>query len=322
MSSGGATHFVETLEHRRFEEFCEACQRDRYIGLCYGPPGVGKTVSALRYARWENVLAYRESSQSRKLLAKAQSCEVVFYTPAVVNTPKIIERDILRLRYDLAELRREHIRANAAPEVARLERQIKRHCERRAIPVLGRRFYADVSEKDLSKEERVASFRAEQALRRLHERLGEDLVEVSDPTTLIVIDEADRLKESGLEQLRDMFDRDSTGLVLIGMPGIEKRLARYPQLYSRVGFVHEFRPLTAKEVRRLLEEKRLTRTPMGAALKDEEVISAILRVTGGNFRLLNRLLTQITRILEINRLKQVTREVVDAARESLVIGTV
>jgi len=41
---------------------------------------------------------------------------------------------------------------------------------------------------------------------------------------------------------------------------------------------------------------------------------------GGNFRLLNRLLTQIERILEINALQQVTKTVVEAARESLVIG--
>ena len=101
------------------------------------------------------------------------------------------------------------------------------------------------------------------------------------------------------------------------MPGIEKRLARYPQLYSRVGFVHAFRPLSAVEMRELLQHKWL---PFGVTLPedgitDEEVLAAIMRITGGNFRLLHRLITQITRLVEINTLHTVTDQVVDAARE-------
>ena len=51
-----------------------------------------------------------------------------------------------------------------------------------------------------------------------------------------------------------------------------------------------------------------------------EATAAIIRITVGNFRLLNRPLTQMERILEINELHEVTKAIVKAARETLVIG--
>jgi hypothetical protein len=56
----------------------------------------------------------------------------------------------------------------------------------------------------------------------------------------------------------------------------------------------------------------------------QRCLAAIIRITGGNFRISAfwgaYLLTQAKRILEINGLTRVNTTVIDAARESLVIG--
>jgi DNA transposition AAA+ family ATPase len=122
---------------------------------------------------------------------------------------------------------------------------------------------------------------------------------LGDPTRLIIVDEADRLKTVSLEQVREVFDAGNVGLVLIGIPGLEKRLARYPQFYSRVGFVHEYRSLGVPELRRLLAggwaPPGVRRA--GTGEMDDEAVAAVIRVTGGNFRLLDRLMTQVERVL-------------------------
>lgn len=43
-------------------------------------------------------------------------------------------------------------------------------------------------------------------------------------------------------------------------------------------------------------------------------------MTKGNFRLLNRLLTQLERVLDVNATSKISVAILEAARESLVIG--
>jgi Holliday junction resolvasome RuvABC ATP-dependent DNA helicase subunit len=100
-----------------------------------------------------------------------------------------------------------------------------------------------------------------------------------------------------------------------------RELRSVSKLYSRIGFVHEFRPLGAAEVQDLLER---CWTPPGVTVPDSgltpEVVARVVRMTGGNLRLLTRLLTQVERVLGVNDAQVISVEIVEAARDSLVIG--
>ena len=86
--------------------------------------------------------------------------------------------------------------------------------------------------------------------------------------------------------------------------------------------MHHYRTLSADELRFLLAQKwqQLGLHVAPDEFTDAEAMAAVIRITGGNFRLLQRLFTQIERILDINQLQTITKEVVEAAREQLVIG--
>lgn len=156
-----------------------------------------------------------------------------------------------------------------------------------------------------------------------HPDFDEDMTDLESRTELVIIDEADRLKTNALEQLRDLFDRSDFGMILIGMPGFERQLARYPQLYSRIGFAHQYRPLDPEDIPIVLADywQRLGHTHDPANPDHVEAANTVTRITGGNFRLIERLMTQVGRLIQINQLDQITPDVIHAARQMLVVGT-
>ncbi|MGH0973607.1 AAA family ATPase [Bacillus paranthracis] len=261
--------FIETKEYKRFVEFCDACIKYKYIGICYGLPGVGKTLSSRYYANWDSIekqIAYKKADEiPLKTDGAILEANTIFYTAPAVRATKMTDNiNTLGFRINMSKA------------------MYKLH-------TTGEEEYYSDSYKDID---------------------------------LIIVDEIDRLKLQSLKQLRDIYDQNNVAMILIGMPGIEKRLARYPQLYSRIGFAHEFDKLSKDETHHILEYKW---RELGLSIKledfsDYEAITSIIKITGGNFRLIQRLFTQIERILEINKLETITTEVVEAARDSLVIG--
>ena len=120
---------------------------------------------------------------------------------------------------------------------------------------------------------------------------------------LLIVDEANRLKDAGLELICDFADRGEFGLVLLGMPGLEKRLMRASQLYSRIGFAQEMESLPDDGTRDFLEKRWSHRVKAYSDdFTDKEAVAAILRIMRGNIRLIERLMMQVEHILVANQL--------------------
>ncbi|MFG1969044.1 AAA family ATPase [Nonomuraea fuscirosea] len=188
-AGAAAAPIMITKEHRMFVEFADAVRRGRYVGLCFGAPGVGKTPSARHYSPWDRLAHHLDgtrpagSDDGDTSAAHLLAARAVMYTPKVHNTPHHLDKEISFL------------------------------CDR-----LG--WNVEIM---------------------LNSGRGVDEHGMLNPSThaeLLIVDEADRLRVAPLEQLRDHHDRTGIGLILIGMPGIEKRLSRY----SRVGFIHRYSP--------------------------------------------------------------------------------
>jgi hypothetical protein len=261
--------FIATKEHRRFTEFANAVRAHRYIGLCFGVAGVGKTLSAQHYANWHRAQTLpaeweRPRRADAKTYAALAKSRTLFFSPEVGTSLGALRRSLKWQLEDATACINKHSRGKKKEDI---------HCWLNHIE-------------------------------------------------LIIIDEVERLTTPAVEYLRDLFDRSDIGLMLVGMPGMEKRMARYPQLYSRIGFAHHYRALQGDELSFVLTRhwRKLGLNLDTADFSDTQAIASIARITGGNFRLLHRLFVQIERVLKINGLTVITDEVVNTARSVLVIG--
>ena len=176
--------FVVTKAYRRFTEVCDACRRFRSIGLGYGPPGAGKTESARYYAQWELV----ESFLPESLITFSGRNAVDSFYPY-----KPLSFSSAQSSASLLSCRTVFYTAPVAASPARIEQQVL------ALFAAFSYLIEAANERHQGKEEFLVTRRSSHFIE------------------LLIVDEANRLKDAGLEQIRDIYDKGRFGLVLLGM---------------------------------------------------------------------------------------------------------
>lgn len=131
--------------------------------------------------------------------------DTVFYAPSVVNSPGGIQSDMCHSRERLTQIVRRPVRLEATEKLEAIRQRDKEHYGK---PDYTSQWTVAPNPPFLPTYGQVEC------------EYSEKEKQIGDPTTLIMIDEADRLRMASLEQVRSIFDAAEIGLILIGMPGL------------------------------------------------------------------------------------------------------
>jgi len=125
-------NFIVTKEYRRFTEFADAVRRECYIGLCYGQPGVGKTLSARRYSCWHELGPLLQAARHHFTEGRDRAdWHTLLYTPTVSVTPRLVDKELTQLGSPSSALPTRSTRAPVRPCVRPLPAAIRRAAHHR-----------------------------------------------------------------------------------------------------------------------------------------------------------------------------------------------
>ena len=135
---------------------------------------------------------------------------------------------------------------------------------------------------------------------------------------LIIMDEADKLinkyTQKKIELLRNISDGAQVGLVLAGEPVLESLLKQYDARFAnRMDFYYKLRGLSEEEVRDYLEGYDVEEGAM------TEFLSRARNTQTGCFRLLDRTLNNVIRILKDSGQSTITTKVISQASSMMML---
>ena len=135
---------------------------------------------------------------------------------------------------------------------------------------------------------------------------------------LLIIDEADKLinkyTQKKMEILRGIFDQSDVGIVIAGEPRLETELkGNLARFANRMDFYYKLKGLSKNEVADYLEGYEVEEAAMG------EMISRATNTQSGCFRLLDRTLNNVLRILKQKGETRITMKIVSEASSMMML---
>lgn len=135
---------------------------------------------------------------------------------------------------------------------------------------------------------------------------------------LLIIDEADKLinkyTQKKMEILRGIFDQSDVGIVIAGEPRLETELkGNLARFANRMDFYYKLKGLSKNEVADYLEGYEVDEAAMG------EMISRATNAQSGCFRLLDRTLNNVLRILKAKGETRITMKIVSEASNMMML---
>lgn len=135
---------------------------------------------------------------------------------------------------------------------------------------------------------------------------------------LLIIDEADKLinkyTQKKMEILRGIFDQSDVGIVIAGEPRLESELkGNLARFANRMDFYYKLRGLSKNEVMDYLEGYEVDDAAMA------EMISRAMNPQSGCFRLLDRTLNNVLRIMKANGQQRITLKIVSEASSMMML---
>ena len=135
---------------------------------------------------------------------------------------------------------------------------------------------------------------------------------------LLIIDEADKLinkyTQKKMEILRGIFDQSDVGIVIAGEPRLESELkGNLARFANRMDFYYKLKGLSKQEVMDYLEGYEVDDAAM------TEMISRTMNPQSGCFRLLDRTLNNVLRIMKASGQQRITLKIVSEASSMMML---